>query len=92
MQAICSTVEMFGTGQHCSLKWGVRLSRVFVRWGSTVYWCCVYIAGILNCNYVSISFLFPLMKITNRKHAANLLDALFILNFTAFLGSVIVVR
>ncbi len=30
------TGKMFGTGQNCSFKWGVRLSRVFVRRGSTV--------------------------------------------------------
>ena len=28
--------KLFGTGQSCSFKWGVRLTRVFVRRGSTV--------------------------------------------------------
>ncbi len=31
------TGKMFGTGQNHSFKWGVRLSRVFIRRGSTVY-------------------------------------------------------
>ena len=31
------TEKMFGTGQNRSVKRGVRLSRVFVRRGSTVY-------------------------------------------------------
>ncbi len=29
------TGKMFGTGKNCSFKWGVRLSTVFVGWGST---------------------------------------------------------
>ena len=31
------TGKMFGTSQNCSFKRGVRLSRVFVRRGSTVF-------------------------------------------------------
>ncbi len=31
------TGKMFGTGQNRSVKWGVRLARVFVRRGSTVF-------------------------------------------------------
>ncbi len=33
------TGKMFGTGQNRSFKWGVRLTRVFVRRGPTVFWC-----------------------------------------------------
>ena len=32
------TGKLFGTGQNCSFKRGVRLTRVFVRRGSTVYY------------------------------------------------------
>ncbi len=31
------TEEMNGTGENCSFKRGVRLTRVFVRRGSTVF-------------------------------------------------------
>ena len=41
------TEKMLGTGENCSFKWGVRLTRVFVRRGSTVQFsvviCAIYL-------------------------------------------------
>ncbi len=40
------TGKMTGTDQNRSFKWGVRLTRVFVRRGSTVYESASYIINI----------------------------------------------
>ncbi len=38
--------NMFGTSQNRSFKRGVRLSRVFVRRGSTVYTLVIHIISV----------------------------------------------
>ncbi len=42
------TAKTFGTGQNRPFKWGVRLTRVFVRRGSTVSLRCQSTASMLS--------------------------------------------